>query len=164
MYWSDVSANAATLLNKIVNVITNPKGELNGLLIYVHNLKKIHSRIAYTLNQKHLNIESAKINQIKFARGEIAFCYYIKVSQKENDKVILPLEIETSIRRTVPPSLKINPQAFLYNTKFKLQHLEDDKKGYLVREKNNIYKTDNPNFKVISQISIGSCSTHPGLG
>ena len=97
-------------------------------------------RIAYTLNQKHLNIESAKINQIKFSSGEIGFCYYVKVSQKENDKVILPLEIETSIRRNVPPSLKINPQAFLYNTKFKLQYLEDDKKGYLVKEKNNFYE------------------------
>ena len=151
-----IVAENLTVFNKlerpsIVNVITNPKGELNGLLIYVHNLKKIHSRIAYTLNQKHLNIESAKINQIKFASGEIAFCYYIKVSQKENDKVILPLGIETSIRRTVPPSLKINRQAFLYNTKFKLQHLGDDKKGYLVREKNDIYKTDYPNFKAISQ-------------
>ena len=39
-----VVAENLTVFNKlerpsIVNVITNPKGELNGLLIYVHNLK-----------------------------------------------------------------------------------------------------------------------------
>ena len=91
------------------NVITNSNGELSGLLIYVHSLKKIHSRIAYTLHQKQLNIESAKINQIKFASGKIAFCYYIKVSKRGDEKVILPLELETSIRRNILPALKIKP-------------------------------------------------------
>ena len=32
----------------IVNVITNARGKLNGLLIYVHDHHQIHSRIAYT--------------------------------------------------------------------------------------------------------------------
>tara|TARA_B100000700_G_scaffold328108_1_gene444801 strand:+ start:210 stop:3668 length:3459 start_codon:yes stop_codon:yes gene_type:complete len=135
----------------IVNVITNSNGELSGLLIYVHSLKKIHSRIAYTLHQKQLNIESAKINQIKFASGKIAFCYYIKVSKKGDEKVIFPLELETSIRRNIPPALKINPQSFLYNPKFKLQYLEDDKKGYEVREINNQDKSNFPNLKNISK-------------
>ena len=48
----------------------------------------------------------------------------------------MPLELETSIRRNNPPELKKNPQTFLYNTKFKLEYLEDDKKGYVINEKN----------------------------
>ena len=59
-------AENLTIFNKlerpaIVNIITNARGRLNGLLIYVHDLPQIHSRIAYTLNLKHLNIESAVI-------------------------------------------------------------------------------------------------------
>ena len=64
------------------------------------------------------------------------------------------MELETSIRRNIPPSLKVNQQAFLYNTKFKLQYLEDDKKGYMIRENNNIYETDYPNLKENSQDKI----------
>ena len=90
-------AENLTIFNKlerpaIVNVITNAHGRLNALLIYVHDLPQIHSRIAYTLNLKHLNIESAKINQIKFTRGQIAFCYYLKISKREVENVILPLD------------------------------------------------------------------------
>ena len=154
-----IVAENLTIFNKlekpaIVNVITNSKGKLNGLLIYVHNVPKIHSRIAYTLNQKQLNIESAKINQIKFASGEIAFCYYIKISKRGDEKVIMPLEMETSIRRNIPPALKINPKVFLYNTKFKLQYLEDDNKGYMVKEINDIGPSDFPILKGISSDKI----------
>ena len=145
-------AENLTIFNKlerpaIVNVITNAHGRLNALLIYVHDLPQIHSRIAYTLNLKHLNIESAKINQIKFARGQIAFCYYLKISKREVENVILPLELETSIRRNTPPALKIKPQTFLYNTKFQLEYLQDDKKGYMVKETNNASSADFPVWK-----------------
>ena len=135
----------------IVNVITNLRGQLNALLIYVHNLPQVHIRIAYTLNLKHLNIESAKINQINFASGKIAFCYYLKVSKREDDNVILPLEIETSIRRNTPPALKITPKNFIYLTKFQIEYLEDDKKGYMVKEINNKSSGDFPVWKGDSQ-------------
>ena len=119
----------------IVNVITNARGRLNGLLIYVHDQLQIHSRIAYTLNLKHLNIESAKINQIQFASGKVAFCYYLKVSKREEQNVILPRELETSIKSNTLPALIIKTQTFLYNTKLQLEYLKDDKKGYMVKEK-----------------------------
>ncbi|MBC8257682.1 MAG: protein-PII uridylyltransferase [SAR324 cluster bacterium] len=118
----------------IVNVITNERGRLNGLLIYVHDQPQIHSRIAYTLNLKHLNIESAKINQIQFASGKVGFCYYLKVSKRGEYNVILPRELETSIKRNTLPSLKFKSHTFLYNTKLQLDYLEDDKKAYLVKE------------------------------
>ena len=119
----------------IVNVITNTRGRLNGLLIYVHDQPQIHCRIAYTLNLKHLNIESAKINQIQYASGKVAFCYYLKVSKRGEQNVILPRELETSIKRNSLPKLIIKTQTFLYNTKFQLEYLKDDKKGYMVKEK-----------------------------
>ena len=119
----------------IVNVITNTRGRLNGLLIYVHDQPQIHSRIAYTLNLKHLNIESAKINQIQYASGKVAFCYYLKVSKIGEQNVILPRELETSIKRNTLPKLIIKTQTFLYNTKLQLEYLKDDKKGYMVKEK-----------------------------
>ena len=145
-------AENLTIFNKlerpaIVNVITNARGQLNALLIYVHDLPQIHSRIAYTLNLKHLTIGSAKINQINFASGQVAFCYYLKVSKREEDNVIFPLELETSIRRNTPPALKIKPQTFLYNTKFQLEYLEDDKKGYMVKETNNESSNNFPVWK-----------------
>ena len=116
-------------------MITNARGRLNGLLIYVHDQPQIHSKIAYTLNLKHLNIESAKINQIQFASGKVAFCYYLKVSKRGEQNVILPLELETSIKRNTLPALIIKTQTFLYNTKLQLEYLKDDKKGYMVKEK-----------------------------
>jgi len=149
-------AENLTIFNKlklpaIVNVITNSRGRLNGLLIYVHDMPQIHSKIAYTLNLKHLNIESAKINQIKFASGKVAFCYYIKVSKGREDNLIFPLELETSIRRNNPPALKIKPPTFLYNTKFQLEHLKDDKKGYMVNENNEASSADFPVWKGASR-------------
>ena len=145
-------AENLTIFNKlerpaIVNIITNARGRLNGLLIYVHDLPQIHSRIAYTLNLKHLNIESAKINQIKFASGKVAFCYYLKVSKRAEDNLIFPRELETSIRRNAPPALKIKPQKFHHDTKFQLEYLEDDKKGYMVKETNNASSAEFPVWK-----------------
>jgi UTP:GlnB (protein PII) uridylyltransferase len=128
----------------IVNVITNAKGKLNGLLIYVHDQPQIHSRIAYTLKLKHINIESAKINQIQFTSGQAAFCYYLKVSRSDEDNVIFPRELETSIKSNTLPSLNFTSQTFLYNTKLHLEYLEDDKKGYVVRETNNKASGDFP--------------------
>ncbi|MBG55558.1 MAG: protein-PII uridylyltransferase [Deltaproteobacteria bacterium] len=124
----------------IVNVITNARGKLNGLLIYVHDQPQIHSRIAYTLMLKHINIESAKINQIQFSSGQVAFCYYLKVSVSEEDNVIFPRELENSIKINKPPPLNLNSQTFLYNTKLHLEYLDDDKKGYIIGELNNISK------------------------
>ncbi len=136
----DMLAENLSIFNRlerpaIVNVITNARGRLNGLLIYVHDQLQIHSRIAYTLNLKHLNIESAKINQIQFASGKVAFCYYLKVSKREEQNVILPRELETSIKSNTLPALIIKTQTFLYNTKLQLEYLKDDKKGYMVKEK-----------------------------
>ena len=128
----------------IVNVITNARGKLNGLLIYVHDQPQIHSRIAYTLKLKHINIESAKINQIQFASGQVAFCYYLKVSVSEEDNVIFPRELENSIKRNNPPPLNLNSQTFLYNKKLHLEYLEDDKKGYIISELNNKSSGDFP--------------------
>ena len=147
-----IVAENLTIFNKlerpvIVNVITNSKGKLNGLLIYVHEVPQIHSRIAYTLNLKHLNIESAKINKIKFSNGNYAFCYYLKVSKKEDDKLILPLELETSIKKNIPPALKKYSQTFLYNSKFKIEYLQDDKKGYIVQENNSKISVNYPLLK-----------------
>jgi len=84
---------------------------------------------------KHLNIESAKINQIQYASGKVAFCYYLKVSKRGGQNVILPRELETSIKRNTLPKLIIKTQTFLYNTKLQLEYLKDDKKGYMVKEK-----------------------------
>ena len=136
----DMLAENLSIFNRlerpaIVNVITNARGRLNGLLIYVHDQPQIHSRIAYTLNLKHLNIESAKINQIQFASGKVAFCYYLKVSKRGEQNVILPRELETSIKSNTLPALIIKTQTFLYNTKLQLEYLKDDKKGYMVKEK-----------------------------
>ena len=149
-------AENLTIFNKlerpaIVNVITNERGRLNGLLIYVHDLPQIHSKIAYTLNLKNLNIESAKINQIKFASGKVAFCYYLKVTKGEEDNLIFPLELETSIRRNTPPALKIKQPVFLYNTKFQMEYLKDDKKGYMVKEANEASSADFPVWKTSSR-------------
>ena len=75
------------------------QGKDKRTLIYVHKQPQIHSRIAYTLKLKHINIESAKINQIEFASGQVAFCYYLKVSVSEEDNVIFPRELENPLKK-----------------------------------------------------------------
>ena len=87
---------------------------------------------------------SAKINQIQFSSGQVAFCYYLKVSVSEEDNVIFPRELENSIKINKPPPLNLNSQTFLYNTKLHLEYLDDDKKGYIIGELNNISTGDFP--------------------
>ena len=58
--------------------------------------------------------------------------------------MIFPRELETSIRRNIPPAFKIQSHTFLYDTKLQLEYLKDDKKGYMVKESNNDAPRDFP--------------------
>ncbi|GIT03073.1 MAG: hypothetical protein CM1200mP28_03320 [Deltaproteobacteria bacterium] len=93
---------------------------------------------------KHINIESAKINQIQFASGQVAFCFYLKVSVSEEDNVIFPRELENSIKRNNPPPLNLNSQTFFITKSCILSIWENDKKGYIISELNNKSSSDFP--------------------
>ena len=118
----------------IVSAQTNARGRLTGLLIYVHDQPRIHSKVAYALSLKRLNIESGKMNRIVFAGEKVAYCYFLKISARNRGEMIFPREMENSILNTPPPELKIQPQDFVYNTRVQLEFLEDDQKGYVVNQ------------------------------
>ena len=118
----------------IVSVQANARGRLTGLLIYVHDQPRIHSKVAYALSLKRLNIESGKMNRIVFAGEKVAYCYFLKISVRERGEMIFPREMENSILNNPPPELKIQPQDFVYNTRMQLEYLDDDQKGYVISQ------------------------------
>ena len=118
----------------IVSVQANARGRLTGLLIYVHDQPRIHSKVAYALSLKRLNIESGKMNRIVFAGEKVAYCYFLKISVRERGEMIFPREMENSILNNPPPELKIQPQDFVYNTRMQMEYLDDDQKGYVISQ------------------------------
>ncbi len=128
----------------IVSVLTNSRGRLTGLLLYVHDQPRINSRVAYTLSMKRLNIESGKMNKIHFQGDRTAYCYYLKVSTRDGAEMIFPRELENAILHNPPPDLKIQPQDFLYNTRLQMEYLDDDQKGYVIQQSTRDASRDYP--------------------
>jgi UTP:GlnB (protein PII) uridylyltransferase len=118
----------------LANVLTNARGWVTGLLIYVRGQEGIHSRVAYVLNKLNLNVDSAKMNRICFHEGNEGYCYFFEVSRQGNGEMIFPRDIESAILRDSPPPLRIQPSEFRYNTRVLVEYLDDDEKGYLVSE------------------------------
>ena len=116
-----------------VSVLTNPRGRPTGLLVYVREAPQIHSRVAYALSLRHINIEGAKMNRVCFADGRSAYCYYFQISVRSS-AMIFPRELEQAILYDSPPPLDLDRQHFLHNPRLHLEFLEDDNKGYMVEE------------------------------
>ena len=116
-----------------VSVLTNPRGRPVGLLVFVREPPQIHSRIAYALSRRQINIEGAKMNRIAFADGRSAYCYYLQITVRSS-AMIFPRELEHSILYDSPPRLDLDQQHFLHNPRLQLEFLEDDEKGYVVQE------------------------------
>jgi UTP:GlnB (protein PII) uridylyltransferase len=116
-----------------VSVLTNPRGRPVGLLVYVREAPQIHSRIAYALSRRQINIEGAKMNRVCFADGRSAYCYYLQITVRSS-AMIFPRELEHSILYDSPPQLDLDQQHFLHNPRLQLEFLEDDEKGYVVQE------------------------------
>ena len=116
-----------------VSVLTNPRGRPVGLLVFVREAPQIHSRIAYALSRRQINIEGAKMNRIAFADGRSAYCYYLQITVRSS-AMIFPRELEHSILYDSPPQLDLDQQHFLHNPRLQLEFLEDDEKGYVVQE------------------------------
>jgi len=118
-----------------VSVLTNPRGRPVGLLVYVREAPQIHSRIAYALSRRQIDIEGAKMNRVCFAEGRSAYCYYLQITVRSS-AMIFPRELEHSILYDSPPQLDLDQQHFLHNPRLQLEFLEDDEKGYVVQEVN----------------------------
>ncbi len=116
-----------------VSVVTNPRGRPTGLLIYVREAPQIHSRVAYALSLRHLNIEAGKMNKVHFADGTCGYCYYFQITAKSS-AMLFPRELEQSILYDSPPPIATEKQGFLYNPRLHLEFLGDDDKGYIVQE------------------------------
>ena len=116
-----------------VSVLTNPRGRPVGLLVFVREAPQIHSRIAYALSRRQINIEGAKMNRIAFADGRSAYCYYLQITVRSS-AMIFPRELEHSILYDSPPQLDLDQQHFLHNPRLQLEFLEDDEKAYVVQE------------------------------
>ncbi|MBF0351058.1 MAG: protein-PII uridylyltransferase [SAR324 cluster bacterium] len=130
----------------IVNVLTNARGSINGVLIYVRDYPQIHSRVAYALSARRINIESGKMNQLVMADGTVGFCYYFQVSSQGSNDLIFPRELEARILEGQPPQLITLNSDFIYNSKLRLEFLEADQKSYIVREVNGKYLREDMDF------------------
>ncbi len=118
----------------LANVLTNARGRITGLLVYIRLEDSPHSRAAYAINKFNLNVDSAKMNRVRFHDGSAAYCYFFEVSRRASGEMIFPRDIESSILRDSPPPLRLPTHEFMYNSRVQVEYLDDDEKGYLVEE------------------------------
>ncbi|MGK5090629.1 protein-PII uridylyltransferase [Deltaproteobacteria bacterium TL4] len=116
----------------IVSVLTDSKGKVTGILIHIHEMPSVHSRVAYALSVKNIDIGSGKMNKILFENGNVAYCYYFQVSSRSSSKVVFPRDLENHIYQDTPPKLKPTKDQFIYNPKLRLEFLDCDHKGYVI--------------------------------
>lgn len=132
----------------IVSVLTSPKSRVTGLLIWIHQDQHTHSRVAYALSQRNINIESGKMNKVMLQDGKKAYCYYFKVSELRSG-IVFPRDLEKVIMETNLPEIKVKNTRLNYRTTLKLEYLDSDNKGYSVIRTETGYERIKEDFRVV---------------
>ena len=125
----------------LVDVVTGNSGIAEGLLIYTRQLPLSHTRVAYALSLKRINIHSGKVNKVALENQQTGFCYYFQVSALDTNEKLHPRDFEALIQGGSPPELKVQP-GMLPETRgnTRAEFLGDDGKGYQVSLKDGVYK------------------------
>ena len=140
-----LSTNPATLATQLakfadfktarikVDVVPSQGGHPEGLLIYTRQLPDSHSRVAYSLSRKRLNILSGKVNRVNFHEGGHGYCYYFQISRLSSETTLFPRDLETMILSEAPPEPGPAERRSPYRTLgVRVTFRGDDGKGYLV--------------------------------
>ena len=117
----------------LVDSVLNARGNLAGLLISTQGLNRPHTRVAYALGLRRINIVSGKVNRVEFGGGYWGYTYYFEVESLLPVQEAHPRDLEALIleERSADHSL---PRQMLpasaHSTR--LEFTPDDGKGYRV--------------------------------
>lgn len=115
----------------LVDVVPATEGSADGLLIYTRGFSRSHSRVAYALSRKRVNIVLGKINRISYGPEDFGYCYYFQISPPEES--LAARDLESLILSETPPRLdRPVPSAAFRRRSVRVDFLPDDNKGYQV--------------------------------
>ena len=117
----------------LADVVLNRQGAVEGLLIAVRQLGRPHTRVAYALGLKRINILSGKVNPVDFGGGETGYCYYFEVASLLAGQELHPRDLEALILEDSTAERALPRDWFpVAQEATRLRFLEDDGKGYEV--------------------------------
>jgi hypothetical protein len=125
----------------LVDVVPAGGGSSDGLLVYTHGLTRSHSRVAYALSRKRVNIVQGKINRIVYGADDFGYCYYFQISPPPPDEPLVARDLELLIVTETPPQLhRIRAQPAFQRFRPRIEYLPDDEKGYQVEGASDAYE------------------------
>ena len=125
-------------------------GNQGGLLIFTRDLAQSHSRVAYMLSRKRINIISGKVNRVELGNGRHGYCYYFQISSMGKSSQTYPKELEGMILGETPPELKLAPPTSTLPLRgSRLDFLGDDGKGYAIKPVDGEFVRENSPFHVL---------------
>ena len=134
----------------LVDVVGGSERDGAGLLIFTRDLARSHSRVAYMLSRKRINIISGKVNRVELGEAQHGYCYYFQISPVAEDTQLFPRELEGMILNESPPNLGKSPPAGTHSTHGnRVEFLGDDGKGYHIRPGDGEFIRDDAPYRVI---------------
>jgi len=117
----------------LVDVVPASTGSGDSLLIYTHGFTLSHSRVAYALSRKRVNIVLGKINRVSYGPDDFGYCYYFQISPPPPDEPLVARALELLIQTETPPRLeRPAPRSAFQRKNVRVEFLPDDGKGYQV--------------------------------
>lgn len=109
-------------------------GEYDSFLFYAMNDLSLQAKIAFALNSKGINLEQGKINQVRYAGGQIGIVGFFQGTNSHKAEVTA-VELESTIANLVLPDLGRPSWAHKTPSKIQVQYMLEREKGYVVVER-----------------------------
>ncbi len=121
-------ASAAVL----ADVVTREQGGGNALLVATR-VPRSHTRVAYALSRRRINIIVGKVNRLRYESGAPGYAYFFQISSVDGGEPFSPRDLEFLVEHEVPPQLSQPPPASPYQRSgVRVEFLGVDEEGYEV--------------------------------
>jgi UTP:GlnB (protein PII) uridylyltransferase len=116
----------------LADVVTREPGGGHALLVATR-LPRSHTRVAYALSRRRINIVVGKVNRLRYASGPAGYAYFFQISPLASGDPFAPRDLEFLIEHEVPPQLSQPPPASPYQSSgVRVEFLGVDEEGYEV--------------------------------
>lgn len=131
-------------------VVVGSQGSPEGILIYTRTLENSHSKVAFALSRKELNIISGKVNRVELHAGDHGYCYYFQFTPLSHEYNLFPRDIEGMILEQTLPDLQPPSAASAFIRRgIRVEFIGDDGKGYIIEPEGKHYMRRNfPYFQI----------------
>jgi UTP:GlnB (protein PII) uridylyltransferase len=115
----------------LVDVVTRQEGGF--ALLVAARLPRAHTRVAYALSRRRINIIVGKVNRLLYPSGPPGYAYFFQISPLSNAEPFSPRDLEFLIQNEAPPELGQPPAASPYQRSgVRVEFLGIDEQGYEV--------------------------------